>query len=51
MRAVDLIESPQEVLRGAINVVASRVIREVVREWRFGQFGSEEIDFVQEEDD
>lgn len=50
MRAIDLIESPQEILRGSIDVVTARVVWEVVAQWRFRKFRPEQIDLVQEQD-
>lgn len=51
MRSIDLIESPQQIFRGPVDIIASRVIREVIAQGRPSEFLFEEIDFVQEEDD
>lgn len=48
---IHLVESPQEVLRRPVDVVTTRVVREVIAQGRFRKFRSEEIDFVQEQDD
>jgi hypothetical protein len=49
--AIDLVESPEEVFGCAINIVAARVIGEVVAQGGASQFLLEQIDLVQEEDD
>lgn len=41
MCPIDLIESPKQVLRCSVDVVATRVIWKVVSQWRFGQFSAE----------
>ena len=51
MCPIDLVESPQEILRCSVDVVTARVIREVIAQGRLGKFRSEEIDLVQEQDD
>lgn len=51
MRTVDLIKSPEQILRCSIDVVTARVVWEVVAERRFGELRAEEVDFVQEQDD
>ena len=51
MCPIHLIESPQEILGSTINVVATRIIREVVAQWRSGQLLFEKVDLVEEEDD
>ncbi len=51
MCAVDLVEPPEKVLGGSIDVVAAGVVGEVVAERRFEQLLLEEIDLVEEEDD
>lgn len=48
VRAVDLIEPPEEVLGGTIDVIASGVVGEVVAERGFGEFLFEEINLVEE---
>lgn len=50
MCPIHLIEPPQEILRSTINVVAARIIREVVAQWRSGQLLFEKVDLVEEED-
>ena len=49
--SVDLIESPQQVLRRSVHVVPTRVVREVIAEGRPSQLLLEEIDLVEEEND
>lgn len=51
MSSVDLIEPPQQVLCGSVDIVATGVIWEVIAKRRSTEFLSEEIDFVQEQDD
>lgn len=33
MRSVDLVKPPQQVLGGAIDIVASRIVWKVIAEW------------------
>jgi hypothetical protein len=49
--AVDLVESPEQVLCSTIDIVAARVVREVVAQRRSRKLRLEEIDFVKEQDD
>lgn len=51
MRPVHLIEPPEQVLRSAIDIVAARIVGEVIAQWGTRQLLAEEIDFVQEEND
>ncbi len=51
MCPVHLIEPPQEILRRSVDVVTARVVRKVIAQGRLRKFRSEEIDFVQEQDD
>lgn len=51
MRSINLIESPQEILCRAVDVVASRIVRKVLLQRRLRQLRSEEVDFVEEKDD
>ena len=41
VRTINLIESPQQILRRSIDIVAARVVREVVAERRLREFRSE----------
>ena len=51
MCAVHLVEAPKEVFRRTVHVFSARVIWEVLYQGRLFQFLSEEIDFVEEQDD
>ena len=51
MRAVDLIEPPQQVLGRLVDVVAARVVGKVVGQWRSSEFLLKNIDLVEEEND
>lgn len=51
MRPIDLIESPQQILRRSVNIISSRVIREVVSQRRAAKLLLKKIDLVEEEDD
>jgi hypothetical protein len=51
VRPVDLVESPEQVLCSAIDVVTAGVIGEVVAQWGSRKLRLEEIDFVEEQDD
>lgn len=46
MCPVDLVESPEKVLCGAIDIVAPRIVWEVVAEGRPGELGLEQVDLV-----
>lgn len=48
---VDLIESPQKVLGGTVDIVSTRVIGEVVGQRTSCKFDFEQIHLVEEEDD
>jgi hypothetical protein len=50
MRTIDLVEAPEQVLRRAVDVVAARVVGEVITQWGAAELLPEEIDFVEEED-
>jgi hypothetical protein len=51
MRTIDLIESPEQVFRGAVDIVAARGVRKVVAQWRSRELRFEEVDLVEEQDD
>lgn len=51
MCAVDLVESPKQILGCAVYIIAARVIWKVVAERRSRELRLEQIDLVQEEDD
>ena len=51
MSPINLIESPQQILRRSVNIISSRVIREVVAQRRAAKLLLEKIDLVEEEDD
>lgn len=51
MCPVDLVEPPQEILGGLVDVATARVVGEVVAEGRPGQLMLEDVDLVQEEND
>lgn len=50
MCPVHLVESPKKILRCAVDVVATGVIREVLVQRGAWEFLTEQIDLVQEED-
>ncbi len=47
--SVHLVESPEQILGCPVDIVATRVIREVVSQWRPTQLLFEEIDLVEEQ--
>lgn len=49
MCPVDLIKSPQKVFGRLVDVVAARVVWEVVAQWRPAQLLLEDVDFVEEQ--
>ena len=51
MCPIHLIKSPQQILGRSVDIVAARIIGEVIPKRRLPQLGSEEIDFVEEKDD
>ena len=51
MRPVDLIKPPEQVFCSTVDIIASRVVGEIVAQRRPGEFCLEQVDFVQEEDD
>ena len=51
MGPVNLVESPQQILRRSINIISTRVVREVVAQRRAAKLLLEKIDLVEEEDD
>lgn len=51
MGPVDLVKAPEEVLGGAVDIVPTRVVWEVVAQGRAAELLSEKVDLVQEEDD
>ena len=51
MRAIDLVEPPEQVFCRPVHVIPARVIGEIIAQGRLGQFRSEEVDFVKEEND
>ena len=51
MGSVDLIESPKQILCCFVNIVASRIIREVAIQWRSQKLLFENVDLVEEKDD
>jgi len=51
MRPVHLVESPKQVFGGFLNIVAARIVGEVVAQWRATKLLLEDIDLVQEQDD
>jgi len=51
MCAIDLVESPEQVFGCAVDVVTARVVREVVHQRRLAQLLSEQVDFVEKQDD
>ena len=50
MRPVDLIKSPQQILRGAIDVIATTVVGEITSQWTSFELPFEQIDLIQEQD-
>jgi hypothetical protein len=51
LSAIDLIETPQQVLGRLVDITTSGIVREVIAEWRPRQFVFEQIHFVQEQND
>lgn len=51
MRPIYLVESPQQVLGGSIDIISTRVVGEEIPQRRSSQFVFEEIHFVEEKDD
>lgn len=49
--SVDLVEPPEEIFGGAVDIVASRIIREIVAQRRSAEFLAEQIDLVEEQND
>lgn len=47
---IDLIETPQQIFRRSIDIIASRVVGKIIPQRRSTQFLFEEIHFVEEED-
>lgn len=50
MRPIDLIETPQQIFRGSIDIVATGIIGEIISQRRPAQFLLEQINFVEKED-
>lgn len=50
MCSVDLVEPPQQVLGGAIDIIPTRVIWKVIAKWGSRKFRFEQIDLVEEQD-
>lgn len=48
--SVDLVEPPQQVLGGAIDIIPTRVIWKVIAKWRSRKLRFEQIDLVEEQD-
>lgn len=48
MSPVDLVEPPQKIFGGAIDVVAAQIIGKVIAQRRPREFLAEQIDLVQE---
>jgi len=51
MSTIDLVKPPQKVLGCSIDIISARIIWKVLVQWRTGQLLSEQVDFVEEEDD
>lgn len=51
MCAIHLVESPKKVLGRAVDIIATRVIWEVVAQWGAGELLPEQVDLVQEQND
>jgi hypothetical protein len=51
MGSVDLVETPQQVLGSAIDVVPARVVWEIVAQWRTTKLFLKKVDLVEEQDD
>lgn len=51
MCSIHLIESPEEVFRRPINIVAAGVVREILAQRRSPEFLPKQVDFIQEQDD
>ena len=51
VRAVDLVEAPEQVLGRLVGIVAARVVLEVVAQWRPAELLLENVDFVEKQDD
>jgi len=51
MGAVDLVEAPEQVLGGLIDVVSARVVREVVAERGPAKLLLEDVYLIEEQDD
>jgi hypothetical protein len=51
MCSIDLVESPEQVLGSAVDIVAARVVGEVVAQWGSRKLRFKEIDLVEEQDD
>ena len=49
--SIHLVEAPEEIFRRTVHVFSARVIWDVLYQGRLFQFLSEEIDFVEEQDD
>ena len=46
MCPIHLVEPPEQIFCSAVDVVAARIVGEVVAEWTSCEFGFEEIDLV-----
>lgn len=51
MGSVDLVESPEEIFGGPVDIVASGIVREIVAQRRPAEFLAEQIDLVEEQND
>lgn len=50
VRPIDLVETPQQIFRRAIDIVAARIIRKIISQRRPAQFLFEQVNFVEKED-
>ena len=51
MCAIDLVESPEQILCRTVDVVTARVVRKVIAERRPRKFRLEQIDLIEEKND
>ena len=50
MGSIDLVESPQKILGGTIDIVSARVVREIRSQGRSTQLRLEQVDLVEKQD-